>query len=89
MQADGSLIVKNFPYKNYSSILIVLTNQEATVSSLYALPSQILKTKDLRLQSALKKDKDYGIKRRAAALLKENKVTIPQEAENIVLDNIS
>jgi len=63
------LIIKNFPKKSYSGVLILLTSLECNSSSFYPLPSEKLKTKDLRHKSTLKEGEYYSIMRSSKKLL--------------------
>jgi len=56
-------MIKGFNWKNYSSIIIILTNLEATVGNLFHLPAHNLQIKDLRMHSSLEKDVNYSVKR--------------------------
>ena len=67
---DNSVIIKDFPYKNFASLQIVASNLTATISHTVALPTNIIQTKDQTLKSQLKKDKFYSIARGSTQVAK-------------------
>eukprot|EP00331_Platyophrya_macrostoma_P031109 CAMPEP_0176438502 /NCGR_PEP_ID=MMETSP0127-20121128/19324_1 /TAXON_ID=938130 /ORGANISM="Platyophrya macrostoma, Strain WH" /LENGTH=1497 /DNA_ID=CAMNT_0017822469 /DNA_START=43 /DNA_END=4532 /DNA_ORIENTATION=+ len=74
--ADGSIHIKDFPYKNYALIQVVASNLTANVSQTFPLPSHPIQTKDQTLKSQLKKDKFYSIARGSALIQKGKSLEI-------------
>jgi len=80
--------VKNFPFKKYSIVQIVLTNLEACVSTMYPLKKNPTEKKDLRLKSNLNPQKNYSVVRGAEFMLKNEKHDISSESEYIIIESL-
>ena len=89
VDAQGKIVIPNFPYKKYSMLQIVATNLTSNVCQTFPLDSVEVPTKDLR-QKARAKDSVFAINRVSKNILKgENeKISDLTSTEIQVIDSI-
>jgi hypothetical protein len=93
--AQGIILLEDFPVAQYATLHLVATNLQATVQRFEPLGQfsegkQNPVVRDLRLLSNLKRPRKYCETRRSKALIRGgDKTVLKADSESVIIDNVA
>ncbi|KAL4487468.1 hypothetical protein ABPG72_006988 [Tetrahymena utriculariae] len=88
IQHDGSVIIPNFQWKNYSSIQVVVTSNNLAISDIFPTTSSETSTQDLRHVSSMKADQFYTENFSSGKLNASQTLQISADSQTAVVGSI-
>ncbi|KAL4437870.1 hypothetical protein ABPG74_001041 [Tetrahymena malaccensis] len=88
IQEDGSVIIPNFQWKNYSSIQVVVTSNNLAISDIFPTTSSETFTQDLRHVSSMKADQFYTENFSSGKLNASQTLQISADSQTAVVGSI-
>ncbi|EGR27080.1 hypothetical protein IMG5_201970 [Ichthyophthirius multifiliis] len=85
---DGSVILSDFQWKNYSTIQVIVSNLNVAISDIFPIQQELTPFQDLKHQQQSKKDKFYVETFNAKNLNKGEQLIISADSQSVIVSTL-